>query len=178
MTAKNESGPNAAANRTVVERTSERELIVRRSFNGPARLVFEAWTTPELLMRWWTPKSFGLTFISCELDARTGAGYSFVFGHPDFDQPMTFFGRYIDVSPHSRLVWTNEEGAEDGPVTTVTFEEQGAQTLVVMLDLYPSKQALDGAIDSGSTSGFGESFEQLDDLLIARDPGMGRSSDL
>lgn len=154
-------------NRTTVERTSQRELVVTRAFNGPVRIVFEAWTRPELLKRWWAPKSFGVSFISCEADVRTGGTYRFVFGHPASQKPMEFFGRYIEVTPHSRLVWTNEEGGEGGAVTTVTFEQRGGETLVVMHDLYPSKEALDDAIASGSTGGFGETFEQLDELLIA-----------
>ena len=165
MDARKENDPSSGKNRTTVDRKSERELVVTRSFNAPARLVFEAWTKPELLKRWWTPKSFGVSFISCEADVRTGGTYRFVFGHPASEQPMEFFGRYIEVTLPSRLVWTNEEGGEDGAITTVTFEEQGAQTLVVMRDLYPSKEAFDAAIASGSTSGFGESFEQLDELL-------------
>jgi uncharacterized protein YndB with AHSA1/START domain len=148
-----------------MERTSDREMVVTRIFNGPARLVFEAWTKPELLQRWWAPRSFGVSFVSCELDARTGGTYRFVFSHPSFDQPMAFFGRYLEVTPPSRLVWTNEENADGGAVTTVTFEERGTETLVVMHDRYPSKDALDAAIASGSTSGCGETFEQLDELL-------------
>jgi uncharacterized protein YndB with AHSA1/START domain len=157
--------------RTNVERQSERELVVTRTFNGPARLVFEAWTTPALLMRWWAPKSFGISFLSCEVDARTGGTYRFVFSHTASEQPLAFFGRYIEVTPPSRLVWTNDEDGEGGAVTTVTFEERGSETLVVMRDLYPSKEALDGAIASGSTSGFGESFEQLDALLVTQSAG-------
>ena len=152
-------------NPTTAERKSERELIVTRTFNAPARLVYEAWTQPELLKRWWVPKSCGITFISCEVDARTGGSYRFVFGHPASEKPMEFFGKYVEVTPPSRLVWTNDEGGEGGAVTTVTFEERGGETLVVLLDRYPSKEALDEAIASGSTSGFGEAFEQLDQLL-------------
>jgi uncharacterized protein YndB with AHSA1/START domain len=161
--------------RTTMERTSDREMVVTRTFNGPARLVFEAWTTPELLKRWWAPKSFGVSFVSCELDARTGGTYRFVFSHPSFDQPMAFFGRYLEVTPPSRLVWTNEENADGGAVTTVTFEERGTETLVVMHDRYPSKDALDAAIASGSTSGCGETFEQLDELLGTIGANAGRS---
>src|SRR3954468_463902 len=124
--------PAPLKSRTAVERKSERELVVTRSFNGPARLVFEAWTKPELLRRWWAPKSFGVSFISCEADVRAGGTYRFVFGHPASQQAMEFFGRDIEVMPRSRLVWTNDEGGEDGTVTTVTFEERGAETLVVM----------------------------------------------
>ncbi|TCR64144.1 SRPBCC family protein [Bosea sp. BK604] len=165
MDAKGMSEPTSGKSPTTVERASERELVVTRTFNGPARIVFEAWTRPELLQRWWAPKSFGISFISCEADVRTGGTYRFVFGHPASEQPMAFFGRYIEVIPHSRLVWTNEEGGDGGAVTTVTFEERAGQTVVTLHDLYPSKEALDAAIASGSTSGFSETFEQLDELL-------------
>jgi uncharacterized protein YndB with AHSA1/START domain len=150
--------------RTTVERTSDRELVATRTFNGPARLVFEAWTTPELIMRWWTPDSFGITFLSCEIDARTGGSYRFVFSHASSEQPLAFFGRYIDVIPASRLVWTNEE-EENGAVTTVTFEEKDGKTRVVVHDLYASKDALDAAIASESTGAWPEQFEQLNKLL-------------
>lgn len=166
MDAGRERELNAVENPTTVERKSERELVTTRTFNASARIVFEAWTKPELLQRWWAPKSFGVSFLSCEADVRTGGAYRFVFGHPASEQPMAFFGRYIEVTPHSRLVWTNDEGGEDGAITTVTFEEKGGKTLVVMHDLYPSKDALDAAIASGSTSGTGEMFAQLDELLV------------
>jgi uncharacterized protein YndB with AHSA1/START domain len=171
MDAKRESDPSSGKNSTTVERKSERELVVTRSFNGPARLVFEAWAKPDLFKRWWAPKSFGLTMLSCEMDVRVRGTYRLVFGHPVSEQPMAFFGRYIEVTPHTRLVWTNDEGGDGGTVTTVSFEERGGQTQVVMHDLYPSKEALDEAIASGSTSGFGETFEQLDEFLATRSAG-------
>ena len=166
MAAKGKSDSGVGKNPTTVERGSERELVVTRSFNAPARIVFKAWTTPELFQRWWTPKSLGISVISREMDIRTGGSYRLVMSHPAAKQPMTFFGRYIEVTPHSRLVWTNEEDSEGGAVTTVTFEEQGETTLLVLRDLYPTKAALDAAIASGSTSGFDEQFEQLDALLL------------
>lgn len=165
MDAKTGNEPASGGNATTAQRASERELIVTRTFKAPPRIVFEAWTRPELFRRWWAPKSYGLTILSCEIDARAGGGYRLVFGHPDSEQPMTFFGRYIEVTPHARLVWTNDEGDEGGAVTTVTFEERGDETRVVMRDVYPSKQALDEAIGSGSTGGFSETFDQLDELL-------------
>jgi uncharacterized protein YndB with AHSA1/START domain len=152
-------------NPTTAERKSERELVVTRTFNVPARLVFEAWTKPELFTRWWTPKSFGITILGCEIDARTGGSYRLKMSHPSMPQPMDFFGRYLEVTPHSRIVWTNEEGGEGGQVSTVTLEEKGGKTQLVMIDLYPSKEALDEAIANGSCSGFGETFDQLDALL-------------
>src|SRR5512145_2768559 len=176
MDARRESEPAPMKNRTTVERKSQRELVVTRTFDGPARIVFEAWTRPELLERWWAPKSFGLTLLSCEADVRVGGRYRLVFSHPAAPKPMEFFGRYLEVTPHSRLVWTNEEGGDNGQVTTVTFEERGGKTLLVMHDLYPSKEALDGAIASGSTAGdMGETFEQLDELLLTLGASAGRS---
>jgi uncharacterized protein YndB with AHSA1/START domain len=151
-----------------MERTSEREIVVTRTFNGPARIVFEAWSRPELFERWWVPKSIGVSLLSCEMDVRTGGTYRLMFSHAASPEPVAFFGRYLEVTPPSRIVWTNDEAGEDGAVTTVTFEERGAGTLVVMRDLYPSKEALDTAIASGSTGGFGETFEQLDELLLAQ----------
>jgi uncharacterized protein YndB with AHSA1/START domain len=121
-------------------------------------------------MQWWAPKSFGVTFLSCEADVRTGGAYRFVFGHPASEQPMAFFGKYIEATPPSRLVWTNEE-SDDGAVTTVTFEEKDGQTLLVLHELYPSKEALDAAIASGSTSGMCETLEQLDELLVTLGAG-------
>jgi uncharacterized protein YndB with AHSA1/START domain len=161
------SDPAAGKARTTVERTSDRELVVTRNVDGPVRLVFEAWTRPELFQRWWAPKSFGVTLISFEADVRTGGTYRLMMGHPSSDKPMAFFGRYIEVTPNSRLVWTNDEGGDDGAVTTVTFEEVNGATRVVVRELYPSKAALDDAMASGSTSGWGEQFEQLD-YLVAR----------
>jgi len=165
MNARTAGEPTPMKNRTTSERKSDRELVVTRTINGPARIVFEAWTKPELFKQWWVPKSFGLTLLSCDMDVRPGGKYRLVFKH-GAAEPMAFYGRYTDVTPPSRLVWTNEEGGEDGSVTTVTFEEQGDKTLVVLTELYPSKEALDAAIASGSTSGdMSETFEQLEELI-------------
>ena len=172
MDAKSKREPALTKNRTNVERKSERELVVTRTFNGPARIVFEAWTKPELLKLWWAPKSTGMSLISCKTDVRVGGNYRFEFGHAD-SKPMAFFGRYIEVKPHSRLVWTNEE-SDDGAVTTVTFEEKGGKTLLVMHELYPSKEALDRSIE-GMEGGMPESFAQLDELLVTLSASAGRA---
>jgi len=159
----NEATP--VKNHATVERKSERELVVSRTINGPARLVFEAWTRPELFQRWWVPKSAPISLLSCELDVRVGGKYRLVFGINGSEQQMEFFGRYIEVTPYARIVWTNEEEDEGGAVTTVTFEEKGGQTRVVVHDLYPSKEALEGAIASGSTEGMPAQLEQLDEIV-------------
>ena len=157
-------------NETTAERKSDRELVVTRTVNGPARLVFQAWTRPELFRQWWVPKSFGLTLLSCDMDVRVGGGYRLVFKHPASGEPMAFFGKYIEVIPNARIVWSNDE-SPDGAVTTVTLEEKDGKTLIVMHDLYPTKEALDAAMESGSTSGFSETFEQLDAFLVAQGTG-------
>ncbi len=148
-------------NRTTVERKSDRELVVTRTFNGPARIVFEAWTTPELFTRWWLPKSMSMALRSCDMDVRVGGLYRLVFE----PHGMAFFGTYIEVTPPSRLVWSNDEGGPDGPVTTVTFEEQGGKTLLVMHELHSSKEALDAA-GTGAADATVETFAQLDELLV------------
>ena len=171
MDARRESEPAPMKNRTTVERRSEREVVVTRTFNAPARIVFEAWTKPELIKRWWVPKSMGMSLLSCEMDVRAGGKYRFVF-RQDAAEPMAFFGRYIEVTPYSRLVWTNEE-SEDGAVTTVTFEEQDGKTLLVMHELYPSKEALDAA-GTGAADATVETFAQLDELLVTLGASVGR----
>ena len=160
----------AMNDRTTVDRKSERELVVTRTFNAPARIVFEAWTRPELLKRWWAPKSTGVALVSCEADVRVGGRYRFEFAHEASGTTMAFFGRYIEVMPHSRLVWTNEE-SDDGAVTTVTFEEKGDKTLLVLRELYPSRETLDEAI-AGMEGGMPEQFEQLDELLVTLGAGL------
>jgi uncharacterized protein YndB with AHSA1/START domain len=157
-------------NPTTVERKSERELVVTRVFNGPARIVFDAWTKPELFKRWWVPKASGLTLVSCELDVRVGGKYRLEFTHPQAPEPFAFHGRYLEVTPCSRLVWTNEESGEGGQITTVTFEERDGRTFLVMHDLYPSKEVLDAAIASESTGAPAEQFEQLDEVLATVEP--------
>ncbi len=148
---------------TVVERVSDRELVVTRTFNAPARLVFEAWTRPELMKQWWVPKSMGMTLLSIDMDVRTGGSYRFVFQFGE--ATMAFFGSYLEVTPPSRLVWTNEESGDQASVTTVTFEESHGKTVVVMRDVYPSKEALDAA-GTGAADATVETFGQLDELLI------------
>ena len=110
MDARRESEPAPMKNRTTVERKSERELVVTRTVDAPARIVFEAWTKPELFKRWWVPKSLGMTLLSCEMDVRVGGRYRLEFAHGD--SQAAFFGTYQEVTPHSRLVWTNEESDE------------------------------------------------------------------
>ena len=161
MDARKENEPIAMKNITTVARKSEREIVVTRTFNGPARIVFEAWTKPELFKLWWVPKSVGMSLLSCEMDVRVGGGYRFEFAHGD--SQMAFFGTYKEVTPHSRLVWTNDE-SEGGALSTVTFEERGGKTLLVYHELYPSKEALDA--NAGMENAMDETFAQLDELLV------------
>lgn len=149
--------------RTTVQKKSEREVVVTRTFDAPARLVFEAWSRPELFRKWWVPRSMGMTLRSCEMDVRTGGEYRLVFGD-DPANPMAFFGKYLEVVPDKRIVWTNEESGGEGSVTTATFEERDGRTLLVLSELYPTKQALDAA-GTGAQEAMRETFGQLDELL-------------
>ena len=162
MTAANASSA-AALNRTVVERLSDLELVVKRSFDAPVNIVFDAWSKPEIFQRWWIPKSAPLTLLSCDMDVRTGGSYRLVFSHPAAEEPFAFFGSYQEVIPNERIVWTNEE-SDQGAVTTVTFEAQGDKTLVTFHERYPSTEALEEAM-AGSAEGLPEQFAQLDALL-------------
>ncbi len=146
-------------NRVTVERTSDCELVVTRTFDAPARLVFAAWTRADLFQQWWLPKSMDMKLESIEMDVRPGGRYRLGFGGG-----MDFFGRYLEVIPPVRLVWTNEESGDAGPVTTVTFEEKDGTTLLVLRELYPSKEALDAA-GTGAAEVMPETFQQLDELL-------------
>jgi uncharacterized protein YndB with AHSA1/START domain len=159
-------GKRVSDGRTLVERGSERELVVTRTFEAPARLVFEAWTKPELFKLWWAPKSRQVPLLSCEMDVRTGGGYRLVFGRDPSDS-MAFFGRYLEVSAASRLVWTNDE-SNDGAVTTVTFDEKDGNTLLILQELYPSKETLDESFVAMDDT-MPEQFEQLDELLATLD---------
>ena len=152
------SDPKVGPNPVTVERTSDREIVVTRMFNGPAHLVFEAWTKPELFKQWWLPKSMGMTLHSLEMDARTGGSY-----HLNFGDGADFYGTYLEVTPHSRIVWTNDEGEEHSSVTTVSFEDQDGKTLLVMSETYPSREALEAG--AGAEQATHETFGQLDDLL-------------
>lgn len=151
------------AQRTTVQRTSDREVVVTRTFDAPARLVFEAWSRAELFERWWVPRSMGMTLRSCEMDVRTGGTYRLEFGE-DPASTFAFFGRYLEVVPNEKIVWTNEEGGENGSVTTVTLEERDGKTHLVMTELYPSKEALDEA-GTGAQDALHETFGQLDEVL-------------
>src|SRR5512145_3119332 len=171
MDAKRESEPTPIKNGTTVERKSEREIVVTRIFNAPARIVFEAWTTPELFRQWWVPKSMGMSLLSCEMDVRVGDKYRLEFAHGGSQSAV--FGTYKEVTPHSRLVCTNEE-SDEGSVTTVTFEERGGKTLLVLHELYPSKEALDAA-GTGAADVMVETFAQLDELLVTLGASVARS---
>jgi uncharacterized protein YndB with AHSA1/START domain len=159
VVARNES----ESRRTTVQKTSEREVVVTRTFDAPARLVFQAWSKPELFKKWWVPRSMGMTLRSCEMDVRTGGKYRLVFGE-DPASTFAFFGTYLEVVPNARIVWTNEESGDAGSVTTVTLEERDGRTLLVLSERYPTKEALDGA-GTGAQDALHETFGQLDELL-------------
>lgn len=154
-------------NRTSIERKGDRELVVTRTFDAPPAMVYKAWSQPGLLRRWWMPKSAsGVSLLSCDMDVRTGGKYRLEFGAGG-PETMAFYGKYLDVVPDRRIVWTNDEG-EEGAVTTVTFEDLGGKTLLTFHELYPSAQALEEALQ-GSAAALPEQLDQLDELLSGTD---------
>lgn len=156
MDAKKESKP------TALVRKSDRELVITRLFDAPPRIVFKAWTTAEVFKQWWAPKSMEAQLRSVEMDVRTGGGYRVEFVHPQAPEPFAFYGKYLEVTPPSRLVWTNAE-SDQGAITTVTFEEKDGKTFLTLSELYPTKEALDEAV-SGMEA-MDEQFLQLDEVL-------------
>lgn len=159
---------NQMKSQSTTVRKSERELVTSRIINGPTHLVFEAWTHPERFRQWWVPKSAPIALTNCQMDVRNGGTYRLTFSAGG--QSADFFGQYLEVTPFSRIVWTNEEGGKDAAtITTVTFEAAAGATRVTVHDLYPSKEALDAAISSESTGAMPEQLEQLDSFIL--DPG-------
>ena len=158
-------GERVSKGRTTIGKRSDRELVVTRTFDAPARMVWDAWAKPELFQQWWAPKSSGVPMLSCEMDVRPGGGYRIAFGQ-DAEHAMAFYGKYIEVTPPSRLVWTNDEGGEAGAVTTITFEETAGRTLLTLSELYPTAEAFDASF-VGMEDGYPEQLDQLDELLAS-----------
>ncbi len=156
---------NEPANPTSVERKGDRELIVTRTFDAPPNVVYQAWTQADLFQRWWMPKSAsGVTLVSCSMDVRTGGRYRLEFSAGGSDT-MAFHGKYLEVVPNQRIVWTNDEG-EEGAVTTVTFVDEGGKTILTFQEIYPSSEALEEALQ-GSAAALPEQMDQLDTLLVS-----------
>ncbi|MGA7329822.1 MAG: SRPBCC family protein [Rhodomicrobium sp.] len=163
------TGESTIRNETIVERSADRELVVIRTFNAPVHIVFDAWTKPELLKRWWAPKSFGVSLFECESDLRVGGAYRYAFGR-DPKHPEVFSGRYVEVNSPSRLVLTQvyERMSDAGEaVVTATFEESQGRTRLTLHQLFPSKEALEGALASGMELGMRVTLDQLDALVAS-----------
>jgi uncharacterized protein YndB with AHSA1/START domain len=163
------SGEPTSKNQTTMELKADRELVITRTFNAPARIVFDAWTKAELVKRWWAPKSHGVSIAECNADVRVGGSYRYVL-RPKEGDDIAFSGKYTEITPHSRLVYTQffEPMRDAGAViVTITFEEQGAKTRLVSHELYPSKEAREAALGSGMEHGMRETMDQLDELVAS-----------
>lgn len=170
MAARHEGG-YASPTGTQVERVSERELLITRVFRAQPRTVFEAMTRPELIDRWWAPRSLGVVMFACESDPRVGGHYRFVFGRPGEPQ-MAFSGTYTEVVPGARLVYTQvfEPMRENGEgLITSIFEPHPQGTLFTSRERYPSKETLDGALASGMERGMRETLDQLDAMVAGQE---------
>jgi uncharacterized protein YndB with AHSA1/START domain len=155
------------------EAGSDRAFVIERRIHGPVPVVFDAWARPDRFRTWWVPKSSDITLVSHDAEVRTGGRYQLVMRHPSVDEPMAFFGRYIEVTPPTLIVWTNDEGDDEGAVTRVRFEEDGDATRIVVQEIYPSSAARDAAVESGETAAWAEQLDQLDALIAGRSTGIG-----
>jgi len=146
-----------------VERLGDREIAIMQIFDAPPSRVFRAWSQSELFQRWWVPKSVpGILLVSCDMDVSTGGKYRLEFAAGG-SETMSFYGKYLEVIPNERIVWTNDEG-EEGAVTTVTFGDQVGKTLLKFHEIYPSREAVEEAL-KGSAAALPEQLDQLDKLL-------------
>ncbi len=164
-----------AVGRTDLERASDRELVIQRVFRARPQTVFDAMTKPELLRRWWAPRSLGVELYECDADVRVGGKYRYVFGKSG--QPtMAFNGVYQEVVPGQRVVYTQifEPMPDAGAgIITATYEPHPEGTLFIQRELFPSKEVLDGVIASGMERGMRETLEQLDGLVSELDAPAG-----
>jgi uncharacterized protein YndB with AHSA1/START domain len=152
---------------TSTERTSEREIVITRTFRATAAIVFDAWTRPEFVKRWWAPKSRGVSVVECTADVRPGGAYRYVIAQGE-EMRFAFFGKYVEITRPSRLVYTQSfEPVPGEAVITVSFDEREGATTLVAHELYPSKEALDGALASGMEDGMRETYDQLDELVAS-----------
>jgi uncharacterized protein YndB with AHSA1/START domain len=162
------STESAPMNQTTMQLEADREIIISRTFDGPARIVFDAWTKPELVKRWWAPKGRA-TIVSVDADVRVGGKYRYVL-KADVGEAFAFSGSYTEITPHSRLVYTQsfEPMADAGSaIITVTFDERDGKTRLVSRELYPSKEAREAALSSGMEEGMRETMDQLDVLVAS-----------
>ena len=169
-----EGSEAAAMNQTTMELEGDREIVIARTFNGPARIVFDAWTKPELVRRWWAPKSHRVAVVGCDVDLRVGGTYRYVLRLEAGGQ-LAFSGKYTEVTPHSRLVYTENfeptaSGVQPGDaslINTVTFDEHDGKTHVVSRSLCPSKDLRDAILATGMEHGMREAWDQLDALVAS-----------
>jgi len=169
MDARKSSKPlNRTANQTAMELTSDLEIVITRTFNGPPRIVFEAWTRPELVRRWWAPKALGVSVVSIDADVRVGGRYRYVLQRGDGGGEVAFSGTYREVAPPSRLVYTQAfEPYPDEVIITITLTERDGQTDFVSHELWPSKEIRDMAMSTGMEKGMRMTMDQLDELVAS-----------
>jgi uncharacterized protein YndB with AHSA1/START domain len=159
----------------VVTLPSDREIRVTRVFDAPAALVFKAWTTPELVRRWWGWESSPL--VVCDIDLRVGGAWRYVTRAEDGTQ-LGWHGTYLEIERPHRLISTEVfEGYPDAEAQdTLTLSEQGDTTELVISILHSSKQHRDAHVDSGMEVGLQHSLDRIEVLLDALQPGEPRDA--
>jgi len=144
---------------------TDREIVMTRVFDAPRRLVFDAFSKPELLKRWFGPRGWSL--VVCEVDLRVGGGFRFVLRGPD-GKEMGMRGVYREIAPPERSV--HMESFDDFPgesQVTAVFVEEGGKTTLTATVLYPSREVRDAVLKSGMEHGAAESYDKLNELLAS-----------
>jgi uncharacterized protein YndB with AHSA1/START domain len=151
--------------------TADRELVITRSYDAPAHLLFRAWSQPEHIMRWFGPEGWPVTH--CEMDFRVGGTYRFAMTGPDGEQGTPFGGTYLEIVPNEKIVYDDafESPGAERMVMTVTFEESGGQTTLTVHTLFPSVAMKDKHLEMGMEEGLGMSLDQLGDLVTDMQAG-------
>ena len=148
-----------------VSTPSDQEIRLTRLFDAPRHLVFEAMTKPEHVKRWWGRLGDGYSVPVCEIDLRPGGAWRFVNRHPRGE--VAFYGEYREITPPSRLVFTEIfEGFPDSiSVVTAEFTDEGGKTRFTATVRYPSRDVRDIVLESGMERGAGLSYDRLEDLV-------------
>ena len=149
---------------------TDEQILITREFDAPPHLVFEAWTTPELVKRWWNAKRGEVTVA--EIDLSVGGRWRYVMVTDDGVE-VAFHGEYREIVPNERIVSTEVfEGVPDAEaaavVNTITFEDVDGRTLLTNLVQAPSKEVRDAIIDSGMEAGLQDALDLLEEVAVSR----------
>ena len=144
---------------------ADREIVITREFDAPARILFAAWSTPEHLLQWFGPEGWPLTL--CEVDFRVGGRWRFAMTGSSGVQNTPFGGEYLEIVPNDRIVFSNafEEPGAETLIVIVTFAEQDGRTTLTIRTLFRSTEVRDWHAEQGYATGYASALDQLADVV-------------